>query len=220
MEGLHSSLSIIQNCLMEALSVSEDPSFLQVCQQIPRQPGYQIDFSNYRMSSHTLGHLTPSQADLNPLVHAHDSLMTGSTDLIEMADLFLLNQMILGASSPQIRTEILNHPYAFPDPEHIDQGLRLLQDFYKTSAAHPIVKLVAFVQGMLSLHPFSDGNHRTCRLILDTSLCQMNYPPTTVLKTSDLIFANPVEQKIFSLSFALQAVLHGMGETLSASMLE
>lgn len=215
MKDLHASLSIIQQSLQEALSVSVEPSFLQVCQQIPMQPDYQIDFSNYRLSSHTLGKSILSETDLHPLVQAHDLLMRGHVDFQKTADLFLLNQTILSATSPQMRTEILNEPYAFPHPEQINQGLLLLQDFYKNSLAHPLVKRVAFVQGLLSLHPFSDGNHRTCRLILDTSLCQLNYPPTTVRKTSDLIFANPVDQMNFPLAFAVQAVLHGIGETLS-----
>ncbi len=144
-------------------------------------------------------------------------LLTDSFNFASPSDLLALNQKVQGARAPQPRTVNLHEPYKFPDVDEIGPGFGIINRFMVNSEVHEVVKQAAFTQAMLSLHPFADGNHRTFRLLLDTSLTRAGLPPTTCLKTTDLVFANPVGRKIFSLSDAVQAVLHAMGETIKAA---
>ena len=213
-----SNYQIILECLSEAESLSNHSELLAVLAQIPPQQKHKIDFSNYRISSHTLGQSENAGPDLQRLENVLRLIKANRFNFEDSEDLFLINQLILGNEIGGLRTECLLEPYAFPDPKIIPEGLAILLNFQKTSTTHPFVKLVAYIQGLLSLHPFTDGNHRTCRLILDSELVKLGLPPVTVRKSSDLLMANAIDKKVFSLADALQTVLHGIGETLRLGM--
>lgn len=209
-----SQLQVIKGCLSEAPEITVDPSFHEVIQQIPLGLDQNPQFENYQSSSHTLNLNSQSSSHLNSIKRAFDLIKNKQLLPFSAQGLFEINRLILEKPSIQKRSVILKEIYPFPDPEFIDEGIDLLLEFYSHSTVHPFVKIVAFSQGLLSLHPFQDGNHRVTRLLLDYSLIELGMPSTKVHLSTDLLFANPTIQCNFSLRTAVQAVLHTLGQSI------
>ena len=83
---------------------------------------------------------------------------------------------------------ILPNPLKVPD---------LMEDFtkwLKTSRDHP-VKIAADTHfKLVSIHPFTDGNGRTARLLMNLILFQEGYPPAIIRKEDRRIYLNAIEK--------------------------
>lgn len=211
MKNTESQLQIIQECLNEVAILSANESLQEILSSLSPYKDSNIQFENYFLGSHTLG-------DKNT---AHETLQRIQRSALRprldsFAGLLLLNQSILGAPTCSPRTTALLNSFHFPAPEVIEEGMALLFAMLHEDRFDLFVRRVAFVQGLISLHPFADGNHRTARLTLDLWLQQMELPTTRLKHASDFIFTNSVDQKLFSLEDAVQKVLYCMGNTLNA----
>ncbi len=82
-----------------------------------------------------------------------------------------------------VRVRILGAVFTPPDPLKIPQ---LMSDFVvwlNSEKQHPI-ELAALVHyKLVFIHPFSDGNGRTARLLMNLMLMRAGYPPAVVLNT-------------------------------------
>ncbi len=207
---MHPDLKIIQNSLEELESLQGN-SFLKEAYdelvEFNAQQRWPLDLANYRNTSVTLRQAT----DADP---AWLYLQEASRDFniyFQKQDLsvyFRLNQKILGLQAPQIRKIILSEHYPFPKPEALQEGFEMIQDFIFRKNYHPFFARLSFVQNLNSLHPFSDGNGRTSRFLLEHWLIQMSLPPLHCRAEIDFLTANPTNQIHFTLeSFVISTLL-------------
>lgn len=211
-------LAIIQSCLDESLSIQARLDFQETLTTIRQYANTTTPFANFSIGSFSLAVQSP-EADRNAeaLLTAHHALMSDPKLATSIDGLLSLNQKIRKLDSNSLRTTALNDDYPFPQPESIAEGLDILFQFLNSPQIDLFLRRIAFTQGMLSLHPFSDGNHRTFRLLLEYWLWEMGMPSMTLIKGSDFLIANPVDQKVFSLEDAVQKVLYAIGETILCS---
>lgn len=67
---------------------------------------------------------------------------------------------------------------------HIEEELDALLHWYETSTDHILEKVAKFHAKFEKIHPFSDGNGRTGRLIMNLELMKHGYP-ITIIKMED-----------------------------------
>ncbi len=86
-------------------------------------------------------------------------------------------------------TAILPNPVRIPD---------LMKDFIKwlvRGNSDHIIKIAADAHfKLVSIHPFSDGNGRTSRLLMNLLLMQEGYPPAIIRKEERLSYINSLEK--------------------------
>lgn len=99
-------------------------------------------------------------------------------------DIFEIHKLILNKSDV-----ILPTPVKIPG---------LMQEFMKwlvSGNLDHIVKIAADAHYQLvSIHPFSDGNGRTSRLLMNLTLMQEGYPPAIIRKEDRLAYINSLEK--------------------------
>lgn len=210
---MENELSQIINCLNESEELSKNKNFLAILQDIQQFQKTDIQIENYKIGSFTINQDIQKNY-LFSLSNAISYLNKNPlTENFTFSDLVKINK-ILTENSNSVRTKQTSSTYPFPKPELIDDGIRILFHFYQNTQSHILIKKIAFIQGMLSLHPFHDGNHRTFRLLLDYWLQEMNVPCMTLKSGFDFIFANPTDQKVFLLENAVEKVLICIGNTI------
>ena len=86
--------------------------------------------------------------------------------------------LIAGVYSPYPR-RIAGSPVIFPNPLKIPD---LMRDLGERIAAAPATPEAAFIAHfrLTAIHPFSDGNGRTARLLMNLLLLRGGYPPVAV----------------------------------------
>ena len=52
--------------------------------------------------------------------------------------------------------------------------------FDRTTASHAVAEAARLHHGLASIHPFSDGNGRTARLVMNLTLLRAGYPPVSL----------------------------------------
>ncbi len=70
--------------------------------------------------------------------------------------------------------------YKMIAPKDLAPAMEYLMDWYSTAEAsgmHPIELAARFYQLLVSIHPFTDGNGRTARDLMDLVLMKHGYPP-------------------------------------------
>lgn len=73
-----------------------------------------------------------------------------------------------------------------PQPEDIDAEIERFMTFYRfiKSRLHPIEVASLVHIKFVQLHPFTDGNGRTARLLMNFVLMKNNYPPVVITRTN------------------------------------
>jgi hypothetical protein len=217
---MNSQLDIIKKTLAEFGDVCCDQDLLaaeKVIYQMSKSLEFNVDnLVNYKEGSQSLSEDNPDcEKSFLLLLIARQSLLKKE---FHFSDILFLNSLILG-TQPQLRKENLDDSYPFPDPEYLDEGMTLIENFLDKNDPYekPLFKKIAAAQALLSLHPFNDGNHRTVRLILDFWLSEMNLPTLFINSNKDLLIANPYTQQVFSLKHAITQVLFAMESGCSAA---
>jgi Fic family protein len=85
---------------------------------------------------------------------------------------------IAGIYSPHPR-RIQGSPVIFPNPIKVPDLMAAFGSRLETAAATPVAALDAHFD-LASIHPFSDGNGRTARLLMNLILIRGGYPPMAV----------------------------------------
>jgi Fic family protein len=110
-----------------------------------------------------------------------------------------LHRRIVARSEPEIagiysphRRRIAGSPVVFPNPVKIPE---LMQEFGRVLEAAPATPEAAFDPHfrLTAIHPFSDGNGRTARLLMNLVLLRGGYPPIAVRPEDRKIYLDTLE---------------------------
>lgn len=103
--------------------------------------------------------------------------------IIKIHDLLLENiDVRKGYRTHDIR--VFKSRFKASDVQYISKDMKLLFKWYGTNKKklHPLVLASLFHQKFEHIHPFSDGNGRTGRMVLNYMLLLHEYPPTIIKK--------------------------------------
>ena len=82
-----------------------------------------------------------------------------------------------------------------PNPVKVPEFMEEFVKWLEGENSDHIVKIVADAHyKLVSIHPFSDGNGRTSRLLMNLILMQEGYPPAIIRKEDRLAYINSLEQ--------------------------
>lgn len=87
-------------------------------------------------------------------------------------------------------------PYILTNPIKIDREMTALFDYVKTSQDHSLQKAAALHLYFVLIHPLTDGNGRTSRLIQNAYLFHHKYPPALIRSSDRQTYINHVEDAL------------------------
>lgn len=112
--------------------------------------------------------------------------LAAATTAVDEAVVCELHRRIVARSQPDIAgiysrnpRRILGSPVVFPNPAKIPQLMEEFGAWLKTTPANPESAFEAHYR-LVSIHPFSDGNGRAARLLMNLLLIRGGYPPVAV----------------------------------------
>lgn len=81
------------------------------------------------------------------------------------------------------------------EPKNVEPELKALLGWNKINSdkIHPIKRAFEFHSTYESIHPFTNGNGRTGRLLMNKILMQNNYPPIIIYKENKLAYFNAIQ---------------------------
>ena len=82
----------------------------------------------------------------------------------------------------------------FPNPVKVSDGMGELIVWLALNHSHPATKAIEAHYRLVSIHPFTDGNGRVARLLLNLVLLQNNFPPLVVPKESRRAYITSLEK--------------------------
>jgi Fic family protein len=123
---------------------------------------------------------------------------------------------IAGIYSPHPR-RIAGSPVIFPNPAKVPQLMEELGAWLSSASATPEAAFTAHFR-LTAVHPFSDGNGRAARLLMNLVLIRGGYPPVAVRPEDRKTYLDALERG--SLASDLQPFRHFMHERLDATLSE
>lgn len=127
---------------------------------------------NYFTILKNMGELVNKDFDINLILSVHQDLMNGVNEKIKGQ--IRNNQVVVGMKLPDGKL-IIKHDPPFHKKIEINNALQKLIDWLKTSEEQPILKAGIFHHEFVYIHPFIDGNGRTCRLLTALILLKYQY---------------------------------------------
>lgn len=117
-------------------------------------------------------------------------------------DILTIHRLILNkieaGSAGRYRTQyarLTESDVVLPNPVKIPDLMREFVNWLAGDNSDHIVKITADAHyKLVSIHPFSDGNGRTSRLLMNLLLMQEGYPPAIVRKEDRLPYINSLEK--------------------------
>ncbi len=147
---------------------------------------------------------------------AQESTPIGETTITELHRRIVVRSQpeIAGIYSPYPR-RISGSPVVFPNPMKVPQ---LMEAFSAQIANAPTTPEAAFDAHfrLTAIHPFSDGNGRTARLLMNLMLIRGGYPPVAVRMEDRKAYLDALERA--SLSEDLMPFQKLMHERLDATL--
>lgn len=110
--------------------------------------------------------------NLDLILSIHQNLMNGVNDKIKGQ--IRNNQVVVGMKLPNGKL-IIKHNPPFHKKTEINNALQKLIDWLNASEEQPILKAGIFHHEFVYIHPFTDGNGRTCRLLTALILLKHQY---------------------------------------------
>lgn len=113
-----------------------------------------------------------------------------------MQDILEIHKRVLGHVDPIEggvfrRTQVYVGNHIPPAPQEVYILMDSFLEWMNSKAAselHPI-KLAAIAHyKLVHIHPFTDGNGRTSRLLMNTILMRFGFPPVVIQKQQRLVF--------------------------------
>jgi Fic family protein len=139
-----------------------------------------------------------------------------------------LHRRIVARSQPEIAGIYSAHPRriagshaTFPNPLKIPGLMAEFGAWLESAAAEPAVAFDAHFR-LTAIHPFSDGNGRTARLLMNLLLIRSGYPPLAVRPADRKTYLDALEQASLTSNlvpfetFMLARLETTLGEYLSA----
>ena len=112
--------------------------------------------------------------------------LAGSEEMIRESDLRELHHLVLMRSNPGEAGRYSLHPRAisgsrvrFPLPVELPGLMADLAAWLRSAPNHFETAFEAHYR-LVTIHPFSDGNGRTARLLMNLQLLRAGYPPVTI----------------------------------------
>jgi len=105
--------------------------------------------------------------------------------------------------------------YKFPHPIEVEAKMQEFIDTLANDTSNIVIKSALFHLKFVSIHPFSDGNGRTARLLMNLILLQNGYPITVIKKEDRVEYIKAIESyqekgdKDIFCTFIAQKVLEG-----------
>jgi Fic family protein len=121
-----------------------------------------------------------------------------------------------GIYSPHPR-RIAGSPVIFPNPAKVPQLMEELGAWLSSASATPEAAFTAHFR-LTAVHPFSDGNGRAARLLMNLVLIRGGFPPVAVRPEDRKTYLDALERG--SLAVDLQPFRHFMHERLDATLSE
>ncbi len=117
--------------------------------------------------------------------------------IIDNVDILKVHSMILNNIDDynagvyrQIDVGIVGTNIVFTSPQEVLSKMQIFNDWLVSEQTQGIMHCVKFASkahfDLVNIHPFVDGNGRTCRLLMNMILLQNNYPPL-IIKVEDKI---------------------------------
>lgn len=91
------------------------------------------------------------------------------------------SQPLIGGVYSSLPRRIAGSPVVFPNPAKVPALMGEFGDWLGRAEATPAVSFQAHFR-LAAIHPFSDGNGRTARLLMNLLLLRGGYPPVAVLR--------------------------------------
>nr|XP_053650749.1 protein adenylyltransferase Fic-like [Cherax quadricarinatus] len=115
---------------------------------------------------------------------------------ISLHDILEIHRRVLGHADPleagQLRTtQVYVSDHVPPPPTHLQVLMEGFVDWLNSPEAqtlHPIKYAALAHYKLVFIHPFSDGNGRTARLLMNFLLMQAGYPPVIIRKQDRLLY--------------------------------
>ena len=106
-------------------------------------------------------------------------------DMIEETHDKLLDKIDLRKGYRTHDIHILGQPFKPSPARYVKADMKLLLDWYNKNekSMHPLALAIFFHHKFESIHPFSDGNGRTGRVLMNLILIKHKYPPLIVPMT-------------------------------------
>ncbi len=127
---------------------------------------------NYFRILKALEERTSELLDLELILSIHAQLMKGVDDKIKGE---IRNKEIFVGNREGSGELNIKHEPPFHDTESIKKALIELTDWFKISPDMPMLKAGIFHHQFVYIHPFEDGNGRTCRLLTALIFLKHNY---------------------------------------------
>jgi Fic family protein len=135
-----------------------------------------------------------------------------------------LHRRIVARSQPAIAgiysllpRRVAGSPVIFPNPQKIPQLMREFDAWLCRAHAAPADAFEAHFR-LTAIHPFTDGNGRTARLLMNLMLIRGGYPPVSVRPEDRKLYLNTLERA--SLADDLAPFQIFMHERLDATLAE
>ncbi|XP_045621603.2 protein adenylyltransferase Fic [Procambarus clarkii] len=115
---------------------------------------------------------------------------------ISLYDILEIHRRVLGHADPieagQLRTtQVYVSDHVPPPPTHLQVLMEDFVDWLNSPEAqrlHPIKYAALAHYKLVFIHPFSDGNGRTARLLMNFLLMQAGFPPVIIRKQDRLLY--------------------------------
>lgn len=102
---------------------------------------------------------------------------------------------------------ILGQPFKPTPARYVKPDMNILMNWYeKNKKMHPLALAIFFHHKFESIHPFSDGNGRTGRILMNHILIKHNYPPFIVLNKERQEYIDAMNQADLALKNNLLSV--------------
>ena len=109
-----------------------------------------------------------------------------SEDVLRQIDIREIHRLVLARSDPseagrysQRHRSVVGSIVEFPSPAEIDPLMQEFVDWLGGEPVSPAIAIEAHAR-LVSIHPFSDGNGRTARLLMTLILLRSGYPPIVI----------------------------------------
>jgi len=115
---------------------------------------------------------------------------------ITMQDILEIHKRVIGYVDPIEagifrQTQVFVGDYIPPQPGHIDHLMKIFLNWLNdpnTLIMHPVRMAALAHYKLVYIHPFSDGNGRTSRLLMNWILMQNGFPPVIIRKQDRLLY--------------------------------
>lgn len=126
--------------------------------------------------------------------------LTEKAEPIREVDIRSIHRLVMERVDPQGAGTYSDHermikgsPLVLPSPWELGPLMRDFAHWLSTAAAGPDTAFQAHAQ-LVTIHPFSDGNGRTARLLMNLLLFKADFPPVVIAPEHRLLYLDALQK--------------------------